>query len=186
MTLGDLVVGVVLTALLTLFIVFVTGLVMLVALGASEGAFLDTAMIVVSAVLLVGGAFLARSAWKSGYELVRPWSLGFALVLLVWLLPVCVSEWAGGRVNSSDLRIAFGLTGLMLLFVFFAVGLVGVLNSRRSGLASPKRTFGSVPSQFGAFIYKSNQPAVYEGIRSLEFGSEAPQSVYRKQQIRGP
>jgi len=70
---------------------------------------------------------------------------------------------------------------LLMLGLFFAVSLAGFLNLRGVGVAQP-RTFGSVPGQFGAYIYKSNQPAIYEGIRELNTTDEAPGSLYRQKQ----
>lgn len=181
-TLGDIVVGSLLTAGLMLGVLVVVSVVMFVALGSSERATMEIVLIAACSVLLVGGIHFARIARKLGYDLVRPMALGFGLVLLAVYLPMWAVLASRGELASTDPTLTLYSLGFVVLWVFFVVGLAAILNSRYPSLGPAKRTFGSAPGQLGTYIYKSNQPAVYEGIRSLEFESDAPESVYRKQQ----
>lgn len=181
-TLGDIVIGGLVAAGLMLGLLVAVSLVMFVGLGAPEHTTMDVALIAACVMFMVGGVLLARAALRAGYNLLRPMALGFLLVLLVFYVPIWAGYLARGDMASADPTFGFYSLGLVGLGLFFVVSLAAVLNSRSVGPTS--RSLGSAPGQFGMYIYKSNQPAVYEGIRKLEFESDAPATVYKKQQMR--
>ena len=181
-TLGDVAVSGILTVALVLAIAVASVLITSVVFPLSDTASFEVFVCALVAVFIVGGLALGGRSHAAGFPVVRIWAFSAGLLLLVFYMPYFMYGLASGR--GISLEIIAGLAVyvcLLFLGIFFVVALAGFLNSRLLTTPQP-RSFGTRPGQFGAFIYRSNQPVIYEGIRELDATDEAPGSLYRQKQ----
>ena len=177
-TLGDIAIAGLLTMLLVLAVIGATGLVLYVGLGLSPDEYFVAFMITVCAFFLIGGILLGTWGHRAGFPVMTTWAWGAGIIMVIHI----VLAVAVGLYESVDVIPWFVLTSsVLMLGLLFVVGLAGFLNARYSGMPT-QRTFGTRPSTWGASIYKSSQPAIYEGIRELDFDDKAPGTLYRRRQ----
>ncbi len=183
-TLGDVMIAGLLTVLLVVCVVGASGIILFVGLGISESDFLLATMATMCIFLIIGGVALGMSSTRAGYPVLSKWAWGAVAVVVMSVMFYGVAI-VGDEEADPGLTPWF-LAGLsvLLLGLFFTVGLAGLLNARYSGM--PTRRFRGTRPGGGGFasvtIYKSNQPAIYQGVRELDFDDKAPGSLYRRRQ----
>jgi hypothetical protein len=181
-TLGDVAMSGILTLVVVLLVGMATAIVTMVLMGLSSDLSFAVFVITMVSIFVGGGLLLGGRSHAAGYPVLRIWAFLTGIFLLLFYLPMFVWSIASGRAISGDILLWMLIyIGALSLAVFFSVALAGFLNSRGISLVPP-RTFGSVPGQFGMTIYRSNQPAIYEGIREVDLKVETPGSLYRGRQ----
>lgn len=181
-TFGDIAISGILTLILILVVATITSLVISVALGLSGDLGTAIFLITLSAVFLGGGVLMGVWSSRAGYPVLRTWAWGSGIIMAMFFIPTIIGILSFSVKLSADMLVflLFPMSAVLLGFLF-VVGLAGFLNARGVGMA-PQKTFGSVPGQFGVTIYRSNQPAIYEGIREIDLKVETPGSLYRGRQ----
>lgn len=181
-TFGDIALSAILTMVIVLLLGIATALVTSVLLGLSSDAGFSVFVITLLTVFVGGGLLMGGRGHAAGYPVLRIWAFSAGIFVLLFYLPMFVWSIASGRPVSSEMLLwMFIYIGALFLGVFFVVALAGFMNSRGIGLP-PQKTFGIVPGQFGMTIYRSNQPAIYEGIKEVDLKVETPGSLYRGRQ----
>ena len=175
-TFGDVAIAGVLTLFIVLAIIGATAFVLYMALGLSADDYFVALIITVSAFFLGGGILLGTLGRRAGYPILSTWAWGAMVIIGIH---VVLAVGGGLAVSVDVIPWLVLMASVLLLGLLFVVGLAGFLNARYFGMPV-QRTFGTRPGAWGASIYKSNQPAIYEGIRALDFDDKAPGSLYRQ------
>jgi hypothetical protein len=180
-SLGDVLFGGLVTLLIAAAIVFTVGFIASAVFAVSDALF-DVVAASLVGFFLVAGPVLAVLGRRAGYPVLTTWAWGaLVIVLIVSCLLFVGVVVLGGDLTAHLVGVILSEVGALVLGLFFAVSLASFLNSRSIGLSQAK-THGSVSGQFGATIYRSNQPAIFEGISELDLSVEAPGSLYRGKQ----
>lgn len=182
-TLGDVLIAGLLTVILVVCVVGAVVIVLYLGFGVSNSDFLTAMTVAMCSFLLVGGIVLGFRGTRAGYPILTTWAWGAAVIAVVSIIYAGASVISGSEIDADDVSWLLVGVSVLLLGLFFTVGLAGFMNSRYSGMPS-QRFRGTRPG--GMFtsvtILKSNQPAIYQGVRELDFDDKAPGSLYRRRQ----
>ena len=182
-TLGDVAFGALLALVLYSVIMVATALILFVGLGFSADDYITAMMITASAFFLAGGILLGTRSQRAGYPVVTTWAWGAGIIVVVQAVILGVRALTGNWLGADAVLELLLPTSVLLLGLFFAIGLAGFLNSRYSG--APMKRFQGTRSGgmfTGVPIYRSNQPAIYQGVKELDFDDKAPGTLYRRRQ----
>lgn len=182
-TIGDIAIGGTLTAVFALCIMGATAFILYLGLGFSEERYLIGFMITVSVFFIVGGIIMGKVSRKAGYPVLTTLAWGAAVIMAIFAVTTSIWVLEGGGLEGNFVLWLLAVMTILILGLFFDLGLAGFLNARYQGMPT-QRTFGTKPGGWvmGAPIYKSNQPSIYQGIRELDFDDKAPGTLYRRRQ----
>ena len=179
-TFGDVVFGGVLAFLIGLVVSFSVGFLIISLFSVSSIDEYTLMFLIMFVFFLAGGLLLGVTGRRAGYPVLTTWAWGVLAILTVASFFIFIGVVVlGGALTAGLFEGLVAIVATLVSWMFFAVSLAAFLNARGQGLPQNK-TYGSVPGQFGAYIYKSNQPAIYEGVKDLDLEVKAPGSLYRQ------